>query len=166
MRLRDYQQECLQSIRVNLAAGVKRQLVSLPTGTGKTVVFAHLPNTLGLTESERVLIVAHREELIQQARAKLQAANPDASIGTEMAGQSAGPDEQIVVASIQSLVHRLDRHDPAAYKLVVCDEGHHAVGPTYRRIVAATPVRHTTVERDRAQRFAMRNEKKQREAAT
>ena len=65
---------------------------------------------------------------------KLQAANPAAPIGVEMAGQSAGPDDQIVIASVQSLTHRLDRHDPAAYKLVVCDEAHHAVAPTYRRI--------------------------------
>ena len=106
----------------------------MPTGTGKTHIFAHLPNTLGFTESDRTLVLAHREELIQQAREKLQAANPAAPIGVEMAGQSAGPDDQIVIASVQSLTHRLDRHDPAAYKLVVCDEAHHAVAPTYRRI--------------------------------
>ncbi len=132
--LRDYQQQCLQAICSGFREGVSRQLAQLPTGGGKTHIFAHLPNALGFTESDRTLVLAHREELIEQAREKLHAANPDTSIGVEMAGQTAGPDDGIVVASVQSLTHRLDRHDPADFRLLIVDEAHHGVAPTYRKI--------------------------------
>ena len=134
MQLRDYQSRCLEAVRTNFGNGVRRQLCCLPTGSGKTVIFATLPNSLGFDNGEPTLVIAHREELIEQARQKLQAANPTASIGIEMAGQSAGPDDQIVIASVQSLVHRLDRHDPASYRLLICDEAHHGVAKSYRKV--------------------------------
>lgn len=134
MELRDYQQKCLASIRDHAARGVTRQLVSLPTGTGKTHVFARLPEGLGLKPEDRMLVLAHREELIDQAVEKLRAANPGRAIGVEMAEASAAPDDSIVVGSVQSLVKRLAKYDPAAFKVIVTDEAHHAPAPTYRTI--------------------------------
>ena len=134
LELRDYQTDCLQAIKTRFDEGITRQLVALPTGSGKTVVFAHLPQALGLGRDERMLVLAHREELIEQAAGKLRAANPGASVGIEMAQRRAEPDNRIVVASVQSLVNRLDRHGSATYRVVICDEAHHAPAPTYRRI--------------------------------
>lgn len=134
MELRDYQQQCLEAICARFREGINRQLVTLPTGSGKTVVFANLPRSLSLARGERTLVLAHREELIEQSAAKLRVANPNASVGIEIAERKSDANDKIVVASIQSLVNRLDRHDPAAYRVVICDEAHHAPAPTYRRI--------------------------------
>ena len=73
VRLRDYQQECLDAIVSHAERGVKRMLVALPTGTGKTVIFSQLPRVL----PGRMLIIAHREELIDQAAEKIEWANPE-----------------------------------------------------------------------------------------
>ena len=89
MELRDYQTDCLQAICSGFREGVFRQLISLPTGSGKTVIFSHLLKALGLARNERTLVLAHREELIEQSAAKLRAANPEASITVEMAERRA-----------------------------------------------------------------------------
>jgi superfamily II DNA or RNA helicase len=65
--LRPYQQEALAAIADAESRGIRRQLVSLPTGTGKTVIFAHLLQQ----RSERALVLAHRDELIEQAASKI-----------------------------------------------------------------------------------------------
>ncbi len=114
MELRDYQQQCLDAICARFREGVNRQLVTLPTGTGKTIIFANLPQALGLTHGERTSVLAHREELIEQSAAKLRAVNPNASVGIEMAERKSDANNEIVVASIQSLANRLDHHDKDA----------------------------------------------------
>ena len=63
IQLRDYQRECLDEILAGAARGVKRMLVALPTGTGKTVIFSQLPRVL----PGRMLVIAHREKLLDQA---------------------------------------------------------------------------------------------------
>ena len=95
MELRDYQQQCLEAICARFREGVYRQLVTLPTGSGKTVIFAHLPQALGLGRDERMLTLAHRDELIQQSAAKLRAANPNASVGIEMAERKSDANNEI-----------------------------------------------------------------------
>ena len=64
--LRDYQNECLQAIGQGYKSGIRRQLVSLPTGTGKTVIFAEFPRYFRM--QNQMLVLAHREELLDQAR--------------------------------------------------------------------------------------------------
>ena len=81
MSLRPYQAEALASIDASCAAGTRRQLVSLPTGTGKTVLFANLP-AIGL---RRLLVVAHREELLDQAADKLRHWNPGLTVQVDQA---------------------------------------------------------------------------------
>ena len=67
MNLRPYQRECLTHLREQYRAGKRRVLVSLPTGTGKTVVFAQFPRFFAM--KRRLLVLAHREELLEQAGA-------------------------------------------------------------------------------------------------
>ncbi len=63
--LRDYQRECLESILERYRAGVRRQLTSLPTGSGKTVIFAEFPRYFSM--KKQMLVLAHRQELLDQA---------------------------------------------------------------------------------------------------
>ena len=79
MQLRPYQHECLDALREAYAEGKRRVLVSLPTGTGKTVVFAQFPSFFKMRR--RLLVLAHREELLDQAREKFGAVSSDVKVG-------------------------------------------------------------------------------------
>jgi superfamily II DNA or RNA helicase len=136
LELRPYQNEALLHVKKAFQAGRRRVLVSLPTGTGKTVVFAHFPRTLRMRK--RLLVLAHREELLAQAQDKIRRVNPELKVDIEQAGAHARPDAQVVVASVPTLARgtgaRLRRLVPDEFSIVVVDEAHHAVAPTYRRI--------------------------------
>lgn len=134
LTLRPYQQECLDAIRGAVGRGVRRQLMTLPTGAGKTVVFSRLPQTLNL---QRMLVLAHREELLDQAAAHLTQANPAASVEIEQADRRASSNASIVVASVPTLGRvgaRIERWNPNSFDAIVIDEAHHATADTYRRI--------------------------------
>jgi superfamily II DNA or RNA helicase len=128
---RPYQYEAVAALLAATARGVQRPLLVLPTGTGKTIVFALLVQRRG----GRSLILAHRDELIQQAVAKLHLVDPSLTLGVVQAAR----DEHtapIVVASVQTLSRRtrLARLVPD-FQTIVIDEAHHAAAPTYRRIL-------------------------------
>jgi superfamily II DNA or RNA helicase len=135
MPLRDYQRECLKALGERYRAGVRRQLVCLPTGTGKTVIFAEFPRFFRM--KKRMLVLAHRGELLDQARDKILRANPELSVEVEQAGRHAGPESDVVVASVPTLGRigsgRIGRLDPDQFYLIVVDEAHHATADTYRR---------------------------------
>jgi len=136
LELRPYQQECLECLKRRYREGKRRVLVSLPTGTGKTVIFAHFPRYFRM--KKRLLVLAHREELLQQAKDKFDTVAPHAQAQIEQAGLRASAQSQVVVASVPTLGRkgspRLARLDPQDFYLVVVDEAHHAVAKTYRRI--------------------------------
>src|SRR5437899_7451925 len=128
---RPYQYEAVAALLAATARGVQRPLLVLPTGTGKTIVFALLVQRRG----GRSLILAHRDELIQQAVDKLRLVDPTLSLGIVQAAH----DEHTaptVVASVQTLSRRtrLTRVVPDFHTIVI-DEAHHAPAPTYRRIL-------------------------------
>lgn len=117
--LRPYQQEC-KNIIDNIDSG--SYIVQLFTGGGKTVIFSRLER------KGRVLILAHREELINQPIKYY-----DCPVGIEMASHTSNG-EEVVAASIQSIVRRLDRFDPDTFDMIITDEAHHASALTYRKI--------------------------------
>ena len=120
MQLRPYQQDCIAAIEAQPPGAY---LCQMATGLGKTVTFANIPR-----RGERMLILSHREELVEQPRKYF-----TCSYGVERAAsRSAG--EEVVSASVQTLVRRLDRFAPDEFGLVVCDEAHHAAAGTYRKI--------------------------------
>jgi ATP-dependent helicase IRC3 len=137
IRLRDYQRECLAVIFDRYKAGARRQLICLPTGTGKTVIFARFPSFFRM--KRRMLVLAHRAELLHQARDKLLAANPSLKVEIEQAGRNASEDSDVVVASVPTLgrrgTRRLTSLNPDQFSIVVIDEAHHATADTHRRIV-------------------------------
>jgi ATP-dependent helicase IRC3 len=134
--LRPYQQEALESIVSNYANGIKRQLVVLPTGAGKTVIFSHLPKIK--KDCLPMLVLAHRSELLDQARSKILASNPELTVEIEQAEKKAGFVD-VVVASVATLgrnnTPRIEQYPKDYFKSIVIDEAHHAAAPTYRRII-------------------------------
>lgn len=130
--LRPYQVECLEAIRSAAARGVRRQLVVMATGAGKTVIFSNVREHLGLTK--RMLVVAHRAELLDQAADKISRVNPSLSVEVEQAERRAG-NADVVVASVATIGRagskRLLALDPSEFDLVVIDEAHHAVARSY-----------------------------------
>jgi DNA repair protein RadD len=135
MQLRDYQEEGVNRIR-DAFRKVRRVLYQLPTGGGKTAVFSYIAVNAA-KKGKRVIILTHRRELFRQAGEKLLMYG--VASGSIVAGSRHVPTEPIVVASIQALANRVDSLADILddFDLVVIDECHHAVSPTWRRVVSA-----------------------------
>jgi superfamily II DNA or RNA helicase len=133
--LRPYQRQCLAAIKENLANGVYRQLVVAATGTGKTAILSNLPEALGIS---RMLVLAHRDELINQAAEKLLHWNPTLKIAIEAGEQTSSANADVVVASVATLGRsgskRLNRFPQDWPEAVVVDEAHHSTSTSYRNI--------------------------------
>ena len=133
--LRSYQQDALTAIEAAALRGVRRQVVSLPTGAGKTVIFAHLV----VAQQARTLILVHRDELVRQTLDKLAMVSQGTAL--DIGVVKAERDEHagdVVVASVQTLQRetRLQRL-AQTFGLVVVDECHHALPEnSYGRILA------------------------------
>ncbi|KAF2450393.1 P-loop containing nucleoside triphosphate hydrolase protein [Karstenula rhodostoma CBS 690.94] len=143
--LREYQEECIQSVLAYLAKGHKRLGVSLATGSGKTVIFTHLIDRLPATgDASQTLILAHRRELVEQAARHCALAYPDKHVDLEMGNSHASGAADITVASIQSIMSgdRVAKFDPARYKLVLVDEAHHIVSQQYLDLLEHFGLRH------------------------
>jgi superfamily II DNA or RNA helicase len=125
LELRPYQREATQAVICGFAQGWKRQLVVAPTGSGKTITFGALAEHY---QPERTLILAHREELLEQARDKiLRATGIIAEI--EAAERTASLEAPVVVASVQSLhEQRRRRFAPDHFALIVVDEAQNVLG--------------------------------------
>ena len=136
MELRRYQQESIDSIMSDWEQ-VNSTLLVLPTGCGKTIVFTKLAEKLVREKHARILILAHREELINQAADKLKLATGlDCAI--EKAQETAqGSWFSITVGSVQTLCSqkRLERFTPDHYDYIIIDEAHHALSKSYTSII-------------------------------
>jgi superfamily II DNA or RNA helicase len=128
--LRPYQSQALDAIDAAARRGVRRQLVVLPTGAGKTVCFAHLVSR----RPGRSLVLAHRDELISQAAAKLATVGGSLDIGIVKAQQDENG-ARVVVASVQTLASEIRRRRLGTFSAVIVDEAHHAVASTYLDIL-------------------------------
>jgi superfamily II DNA or RNA helicase len=134
MKLRPYQNDaanaCFEAWRENTST-----LIVVPTGGGKTQIFADIIRRF---QPQRAIVIAHREELIFQARERIEMI---AGVGcqVEMADMTASNDlftrAPCVIATVQTLHRRLERFDPMGFGLLVIDEVHHATAGTYRKII-------------------------------
>ncbi|KAK1699687.1 P-loop containing nucleoside triphosphate hydrolase protein [Colletotrichum godetiae] len=139
IELRDYQEECIQSVLQSLKDGHKRLGISLATGSGKTVIFTQLIQRVQPRETiaTQTLILAHRRELVEQAARHCTNAYPDSTVEIEMGSMHASGTADITIASLQSITSgdRLNKFDPQRFKLVLVDEAHHIVAPGYMRVL-------------------------------
>jgi DNA repair protein RadD len=132
--LRDYQKRCVGELRHSYATGHRAPILVLPTGGGKTVIFVAIAGS-ATSKGRRVLIVVHRRELLNQAVAKL--ADAGVSCGIIAAGVKPDPAPLVQVASIQTIVRRLETLP--AFDLIVFDECHHAVAGQWCKLIDAQP---------------------------
>lgn len=134
--LRDYQVEARDAVLEAIQRGVQTMAIQLPTGSGKTVVFAAVAKELGYP----VLVIAHRDELLDQAADKFRRVEPGIAVGKVKAERRQWWQE-VVVASIQTLGRQRGLREleqvlgMQPFRLAVIDEAHHAVAPTYQAVI-------------------------------
>lgn len=136
MQLRPYQQEARSAIQKEWTDGKKKTLLVLPTGCGKTIVFSKVIEDR-VRKGERVLVLAHRGELLDQASDKLQKST-GLKTATEKAEQtSLGSFFRVVVGSVQTLQQekRLSKFPPDFFDTIVVDEDHHCISNGYQRVL-------------------------------
>ena len=131
LNLRPYQAAAFRELCRKLAQQ-RSTLVVHPTGTGKTVLFTHAVVKAG----GRCLVLAHRSQLVTQTAMRIRR-DTGLSVGVDMGDQR--PDEsdpeKIIVATVQTMTARLAAYARDAFTLIVVDEAHHSVSPTYRAIL-------------------------------
>lgn len=136
MELRPYQEAARQAIHTQWNRGVQRTLLVLPTGTGKTIVFAAVVED-AVRAGRRVLILAHRGELLDQAADKIRRSTGLASAVEKAESSCLGSWYRVVVGSVQSLQRpqRLELFPHDYFGTIVIDEAHHAITDGYRRVL-------------------------------
>lgn len=136
IKLRPYQQACLEANWKAWSSGTRRILDVLPTGSGKSLVFSQIPT---FPMHRATLLLAHRNELIEQAADHLKYWNPHLNIGIEKAEYRANVSDEIVVASVQTLgrmdTGRINKFPPNHFSHIIIDECHHSTSKQYVNIL-------------------------------
>jgi superfamily II DNA or RNA helicase len=141
MKLRPYQQKAADSVFKEWEE-VNSTMVVLPTGTGKTVLFSDI---IRRAQPKRAIVIAHRQELIWQARDKIKAVTGlpvEIEMGEYRSSGNGGLFSQapVIVSSVQTLTTggdgagRIGKFDPDEFGIIICDENHHGTSPSYRKI--------------------------------
>lgn len=134
--LRKYQEEAVNAIEKQWDEGFLKTLLVLPTGCGKTVVFAKVTENQ-VRNGKRVLILAHRGELLEQAADKLYKSTGIMSALEKAESTSLGSWYRVTVGSVQTLMRekRLMQFPQDHFDVIVIDEAHHAISESYQRIL-------------------------------
>lgn len=134
--LRDYQERAKAAVMAARDRGLHRVMVVMPTGTGKTTLFASLVDEFDRTYHEASLVVAHRAELLHQAANRIRGFSPHLEVGIEGGAHTATEGSRVVVAGVQSVgrkqTKRLEWFHPG---LLIMDEGHHAAADTWQNVM-------------------------------
>ena len=138
--LRPYQAEAKQAILAAWDEGYRKTLLVLPTGCGKTVVFSSVTENQ-VNKGHRVLIMAHRGELLDQAADKLRQASGLDSVLEKAESSCLGSFLPVTVGSVQSLAQekRLARFPNDYFQDIIVDEAHHCLSDSYRRVLDHFP---------------------------
>lgn len=134
IKLRDYQEEAVQGVRNSFAGGCKSTCLVLPTGGGKTIIFAYIAYTSAI-RGKKILILVHRKELLKQTAIKLR----QFGIEPGMISPDYRPNYNaaIQVAMVQTMVGRGAYYQH--FDLVVTDECHHVAANTYLKVISRYP---------------------------
>jgi superfamily II DNA or RNA helicase len=146
MNLRPYQTQLITDIRIQYQLGHKSVLAVLPTGGGKTVCFSYIAEQAA-KKGNRVLVLAHRQELLDQASRAI----PEPH-GIIAANRAMDLSHAVQVASVQTVARRLHLLPRDFFQLLVVDEAHHTTAGTWAKViehfsqskllgVTATPIR-------------------------
>ena len=137
MSLWPHQEQAVAASLAAFDAGIRRQLIVMATGTGKTRTFGEIIDRLHNRLPGQTMVLAHTKELVQQNYQSLLETNPTSKIGIEMAGQHAAPDCDVISASVQTVgregSERLSAF-PNVTKFVI-DEAHHTPSAAYNRVL-------------------------------
>lgn len=162
IKLRDYQSEAIDRVFTAWSEGVRRPAIVLPTGAGKTVVFSALVkefrsdwsgggprNATANAPGDRVIVLAHRDELVDQAIGKLRAVLPEWVGVGKVKAQDDEVYANVMVCSVQTLASARRRDSLLAAQhgrggagrvgLIITDECHHAAAASYKKIYQAFP---------------------------
>lgn len=131
MELRKYQKEAVEAILKEWAEGRKKTLLILPTGMGKTICFAEIAKIVQ-EEGKKVLILAHRKELLEQARGKLEKFGVKA--GLEL-GKMTAKNDYVILSSIQTMIRRFKKFHEDHFDVVIVDEAHHIMAYSYQTVL-------------------------------
>lgn len=140
MELRPYQQEAREAIFEQWNNGIRKTLLVLPTGCGKTIVFAKITEDC-VRKGDRVLILAHRGELLEQAADKIHKST-GLGCAVEKAEESCqGSWFRIVVGSVQTLMRekRLGKFPADYFQTIIIDEAHHCISSSYQKVLQHFP---------------------------
>jgi superfamily II DNA or RNA helicase len=139
-QLRPYQAEAKQAILSAWDEGYRKTLLVLPTGCGKTVVFSSVTENQ-VNKGHRVLIMAHRGELLDQAADKLKEASGLDSVLEKAGASCLDSSFPVTVGSVQSLAQekRLARFPNDYFQDIIVDEAHHCLSDSYKRVLNHFP---------------------------
>jgi superfamily II DNA or RNA helicase len=145
LTLRAYQREAIDAVTAAWAEGVRRPAIVLATGLGKTVIFSQLASEFIERTGQRVLVLVHRDELATQAMDKIHGIAPHLSVG-KVKAQDNDVHASVVVASVQtasrsSRLHQVRQSEllTGPIGLIITDECHHSVSPSYVKVYDAFP---------------------------
>jgi len=140
VRLRPYQEESVRSVLNEWENGRNKTLLVLPTGAGKTVCFSKIAEQC-VNHGERVMVLAHRWELLKQAQEKIEAVTGIKSAVEKAETSALGSDSPITVASMQTLVSdkRLNQYESDYFGAIIIDEAHHVMSDGYQKIMSHFP---------------------------
>jgi DNA repair protein RadD len=141
MILYDFQQKIVDDCEAKIAAGIRRIVIALPTGGGKTVVAGEIVRR-GVAQFKRIVFIAHRDELLTQARRTFAKFGVDAGIvksGREADERPMAPVQICGIATLHTRAIRLKTMELPPADIILVDEGHHGRARTYEEIIAAYP---------------------------
>ena len=136
MDLRPYQEEARRAVEDAWITGIKRTLLVLPTGCGKTIVFAKITEDM-VRKGKRVLILAHRGELLEQAADKIYKSTGLKTALEKAESTCIGQWYRITVGSVQSMMRmdRLSNFPTDYFDTIIVDEAHHCISDSYQRVL-------------------------------
>lgn len=158
MELRPYQQEAKEAVFEQWDNGIRKTLLVLPTGCGKTIVFAKITEDC-VRKGERVLILAHRGELLDQAADKLKKTTGLNSAVEKAESSCLGSWFRVVVGSVQTLMRekRLGQFPEDYFNTIIIDEAHHCISDSYQKVLKHFPDAHVLGVTATPDRGDMRN---------
>jgi len=134
---RPYQKKAVDAVLSRFKTDSTKLLLHLPTGAGKTIIaILIIERLLALSDTDKILFIAHREEILDQTRKTIKRHLPTIDVQIEQGARHSSQEAQITIASVQSLIKRKEQYNPQDFSMIICDECHHALAPTWTEVLS------------------------------